>query len=232
VFARFWPRPDLPLTMVRMRSAFGLALFAAIGLLPLGARADIYRFIDRDGVEHYTNIQPNGRGWQRVLHTRDSGARAGSGAHRGGAVLPPDPERTRRYDAHIREAALLYLLPEEFIRAIMQVESNFYSEAVSSKGAMGLMQLMPGTASAMGVSDAFNPRQNVLGGARFLRVLANHFGGDLVRTIAAYNAGEAAVLKYGGVPPYAETRFYVQAVLSNYYRFRAAVLTKNALARR
>ena len=79
---------------------------------------------------------------------------------------------------------------------------------------MGLMQLMPGTASAMGVVDAFNPRQNVLGGARFLRVLANHFGGDLVRTVAAYNAGEGAVLKYGGVPPYAETQRYVSSILS------------------
>ena len=75
----------------------------------------------------------------------------------------------------------------------MRVESDFYPEAVSHKGAMGLMQLMPATARAMGVLDPFDPRQNILGGARFLRVLANRFGGDLVLTIAAYNAGEGAV---------------------------------------
>lgn len=147
-------------------------------------------------------------------------------------MLPPDPERTRRYDTHIREAARLYVLPEEFIRAVMQVESNFYREAVSSKGAMGLMQLMPGTASQMGVLDPFDPRQNVLGGARFLRVLANRFGGDLLLTVAAYNAGQGAVEKYGGIPPYAETRQYVQAVLTNYYAYRAAQLGRNALAKR
>jgi soluble lytic murein transglycosylase-like protein len=208
-----------------MRCVLGFLVCAIVSASPLGASADIYRFIDRDGVEHYTNIQPNGHGWQRVLHTSNSGA---ARAPRHGFVTPPDPERTRRYDAHIREASLLYLLPEEFLRAVMQVESNFYSEAVSNKGAMGLMQLMPGTASAMGVVDPFNPRQNVLGGARYLRVLANHFGGDLVRTVAAYNAGENAVLKYGGVPPYAETRQYVQAVLANYYRFRSLVLTPGA----
>lgn len=200
---------------------------------PAIARADIYRFIDRDGVEHYTNIQPNSRGWQRVFRTSStSSAHRSPRAARSGLVMPPDPERTRRYDVHIREAARLYVLPEEFLRAVMQVESNFYAEAVSSKGAMGLMQLMPGTASEMGVLDPFDPRQNVLGGARFLRLLANHFGGDLMLTIAAYNAGEGAVQKYGGIPPYAETRQYVQAVLANYYAYRAAQLGRDAVAKR
>jgi soluble lytic murein transglycosylase-like protein len=202
----------------------------ALGNAPLAAHADIYRYVDKDRVEHYTNIQPNGRGWQRVLRT-SSAHRART--QRGSTLLAaPDPERTRRYDGHIREAARLYVLPEEFVRAVMQVESNFYAQAVSSKGAIGLMQLMPATAIEMGVLDPFDPRQNVLGGARFLRLLANHFGGDLVRTIAAYNAGEGAVEKYGGIPPYAETRQYVQSVLSSYYAFRSAQLERNAIAKR
>jgi len=114
----------------------------------------------------------------------------------------------------------------------MRVESNFYPDALSHRGAMGLMQLMPGTASAMGVLDAFDPRQNVLGGTRFLRVLANSFGGDLVRTIAAYNAGPGAVQRYKGIPPYAETRRYVQRVLTHYYAYREAELKGSAVAKR
>jgi hypothetical protein len=217
--------------MSAMRVFFALwACFLLAGATRV-ARADIYRTIDKDGVEHYTNIQPSGRGWQRVLRTKSS--RGPSRAERGGgSVLPPDPERTRRYDAQIREASLLYVLPEELIRAVMHAESNFYVGAVSSKGAMGLMQLMPTTASEMGVLDPFDARQNVLGGARFLRILANHFGGDLVLTVAAYNAGQGAVEKYGSIPPYAETRLYVQAVLTSYYAYRAAQIDRNALAKR
>lgn len=221
--------------------ATGLLLCAALFCFvscfwPGLAHADIFRFVDGDGVEHYTNIQPGGRGWQRIMRTKAAATRSATRSGGSGANLAaPDPERTRRYDAHIREAAMLYVLPAEFIRAVMHVESNFYAQAVSNKGAMGLMQLMPFTASAMGVLDPFDARQNVLGGARFLRVLANHFGGDLVRTIAAYNAGQGAVEKYDGIPPYAETRRYVQRVLTHYYNYRAALLTPKpttAIARR
>jgi len=223
--------------MTAMRSILPTALCAAL-LCAGPARADIYRFVDKDGVEHYTNIQPDGRRWQRVVHGSASAASRTAPSGRGvrADTRAPDPARTARYDAHIREAAILYVLPEELVRAVMRVESNFYHEAVSNKGAMGLMQLMPETARSMGVLDPFDPRQNVLGGARFLRVLANHFGGDLVLTIAAYNAGEGAVLKYSGIPPYAETRRYVQRVLTHYYEFRAQSTQRTriqrALARR
>jgi soluble lytic murein transglycosylase-like protein len=110
------------------------------------------------------------------------------------------------------------------------VESNFVPDAISETGAMGLMQLMPETARTMGVLDAFDPWQNLMGGARYLRVLANHFNGDLVLTIAAYNAGAYAVNRYHGVPPYGETRSYVQRVIEHYYAFRQRA-TKPASAR-
>jgi hypothetical protein len=209
----------------------GLAMLVLVLLSPAVGAADIYRSVDANGVEHYTNIQPRGRGWQRVLRTGNTAPGRGRSGTRARSLGGSDAERLRRYDAHIREAALLYVLPQEFIRAVMRVESNFYPEAVSHKGAMGLMQLMPATAASMGVLDPFDVRQNILGGARFLRVLANNFGGDLVLTIAAYNAGEGAVRKYGGIPPYAETRRYVQRVLTHYYAFRAAP-TDRALAKR
>jgi soluble lytic murein transglycosylase-like protein len=181
-------------------------------------RADIYQFVDRDGVAHYTNIRPNGRGWKKILSTRKSRSPVVGLSVREKAYLS-DSSRLTRFDAYIEEAALLYQLPPTFLRAILQVESNFYPNVVSCDGAMGLMQLMPATAASMGVRNPFDPRENIFGGARYLRVLANSFNGDLVLTIAAYNAGQNAVLKYQGVPPYPETRRYVQNVLRNYYTF-------------
>lgn len=197
-----------------------VSLSLALTLLPNVAGADIYRFVDREGVEHYTNVQPRGGGWRRVINedTREVLTRM---KRRPAHVN--DPTRLSRYDGHIREAAALYQLPAAFVRAVVQVESNFYFDVVSHAGAIGLMQLMPRTAESMGVTDPFDPRQNIFGGTRFLRVLANDFNGDLVLTIAAYNAGKGAVLKYGGLPPYAETRGYVKKVLGYYYAFRAGV---------
>ena len=195
-----------------------MPLAILVMLSPGLAGADIYRYVDAQGVEHYTNVQPRNAGWQRFIRedTREVLARM----RRKPARLN-DPGRLSRYDHHIREAASLYQMPEAFVRAVVQVESNFYPDVVSNQGAIGLMQLMPRTATSMGVNDPFDPRQNVFGGTRFLRVLANDFNGDMVLTIAAYNAGKGAVLKYGGVPPYAETQGYVKKVLGYYYAFRA-----------
>ncbi len=188
---------------------------------PALAGADIYRFVDSSGVEHYTNVQPRSHaGWRRII--REDSREVLARMRRKPARLN-DPTRLSRYDQHIREASTLYQLPEAFVRAVVQVESNFYSDVVSHAGAIGLMQLMPRTATSMGVTDPFDPRQNVFGGTRFLRVLANDFNGDMVLTIAAYNAGKGAVLKYGGVPPYAETQGYVKKVLGYYYAFRGGV---------
>jgi soluble lytic murein transglycosylase-like protein len=197
------------------------ALVLALALLcGAPARADIYVYTDDDGVTHYSNTPPSQRRGVRRIRTR---ARA---------PAPSRPERPRsrresgsraqraaRYAPFIREAAALYQLPEAFLRAVIRVESNFQPEVVSHAGACGLMQLMPRTGAAMGVTDPFDPRQNILGGARYLRILANAFEGDLVLTIAAYNAGEGAVVRYQGIPPYEETQRYVQRVLRHYYAY-------------
>jgi soluble lytic murein transglycosylase-like protein len=121
------------------------------------------------------------------------------------------------YAAAVQRAALYYQLPAELIWAVIKVESNFRDQAISPVGAQGLMQLMPSTADSIGLRDALDPEQNILGGAYYLRRLANRFGGDLIVTLAAYNAGPGAVQRHGGVPPYPETQNYVRRVLGYYW---------------
>jgi soluble lytic murein transglycosylase-like protein len=137
------------------------------------------------------------------------------------AVMPSPggAKRASQFDPHIREAAALYRIPEALVRAVIQVESNFDPRAVSPANAHGLMQMIPPTAERMMVTDIFDPRQNILGGTRYLRILANTFNGNLQLTIAAYNAGEGAVARYGGIPPYAETQNYVVKVMEAYQRY-------------
>jgi soluble lytic murein transglycosylase-like protein len=205
-------------TSVVTALAFALACVAMPMLAPSHARADIYTFTDEDGVVHFTNTPPRrARGVRVVMRTRE--ARPDDAPRAGGGTRDSSADRYRRYDAYIREAAALYRLPEAFIRAVIRVESDYNIGALSRVGAQGLMQLMPGTAARMGVRDAFDARQNILGGTRYLRILANGFRGDLILTIAAYNAGEGAVVRHRGVPPYAETQRYVQRVLGWYYRY-------------
>jgi hypothetical protein len=113
-------------------------------------------------------------------------------------------------------AARRHGLDPELVVAVVGVESAFRPEAVSPKGAQGLMQLMPATAASLGVEDAFDPEENLDGGVRHLGTLLSLYGGDLERALAAYNAGEGAVERHGGVPPYRETREYVKRVLERY----------------
>ncbi|MCS6799105.1 MAG: lytic transglycosylase domain-containing protein [Myxococcota bacterium] len=208
--------------MVRVAALACSGLVVAIASGAPSARADIYRCVGADGSEHYTNIRPaHGMRCTVVVRERPGPLRANARRDRVPA-RDRSPERYVRYDAHIRDAARLYQLPEALLRAVMRVESDFNPNVVSEAGAMGLMQLMPRTAAAMGVRDPFDPRQNVLGGARYLRLLANKFYGDLILTLAAYNAGEGAVLRHRGLPPYEETRRYVRNVLRYYHAFRAA----------
>lgn len=208
---------------MRRRLLATLTFLAALVGVGAEVRADIYTYTDEHGVVHYSNVPPSRR--RGVRHIRTSSTSRPAEPERasgGGGTRDTSAERYTRYDAHIREAAALYRLPESFIRAVIKVESNYNPQVVSHAGACGLMQLMPGTAARMGVTDIFDPRQNILGGTRYLRVLANLFNGDLVLTIAAYNAGEGAVLRHRGIPPYEETQRYVQRVLRWYYGFLEA----------
>lgn len=199
-------------------SARSLVALAALAVLTEGlpgreAQAQIERSVDADGVISISGGRKGGAGKRGPTQS------AGPAVH-----MPSDssPDRLTRYDEHIREAATLYRLPAAYIRAVLQTESNFDPRAVSPAGAIGLMQLMPFTAERMLVEDIYDPRQNILGGARYLRILANQFNGDIHLTTAAYNAGEHAVIRYGGIPPYEETQGYVVKVLENYERYRAA----------
>lgn len=206
-------------------------LLAAISLVGLiagttnAASADIYRCRRSNGVHHYTNIKEPGRRCELVVRGSKQSKRKATHGNGGSAVKTRSNGGSKdsthsRYDTLIDEAASLYQLPHSFIRAVMRVESGFNPTVVSSAGAMGLMQLMPKTARSMGVADPFDVRQNILGGARYLRILANRFKGDLVLTVAAYNAGEGAIEKHNGIPPYRETQRYVRRVLKHYYAYR------------
>jgi soluble lytic murein transglycosylase-like protein len=125
-------------------------------------------------------------------------------------------DRRSKYDPLIEHYANKYSVDPTLVRAVIQVESNFNPNCVSSKGARGLMQLMPATARRFGVTDIQDPEQNIHGGVRFLSYLMRLFNEDLPRVLAGYNAGENAVLKYGGIPPYAETSTYVVRAMTVY----------------
>ncbi|HKY36086.1 MAG TPA: lytic transglycosylase domain-containing protein [Polyangiaceae bacterium] len=185
-----------------------LGAFAAT-IAPAASRADIYQTVRPDGVIEFSNNKSKGA----KLYQKDKPQ----------VFLPADtsPERYTRYDTWIRDAAALYQIPEALIRAVIRVESDFDPRAVSPANARGLMQMIPETAERMLVTDVFDPRQNIFGGVRYLRVLANTFNGDLALTVAAYNAGEGAVMRHGGIPPYAETQDYVVKVIGFYRQYRA-----------
>lgn len=209
-------RPRLP-RLASRRAALGWALGCAAGLAPATARADIYSYTDANGVVHFTNRR--GDDPRARLYLKSSGNRAA-----GGPIVPPqdrDPARYTRYDETIRQAAAFYQIPEALVRAVIKVESDYDPRAVSSAGARGLMQLMPDTATRLTVRDIHDPRENIFGGVRYLRILANLFNGNLELTVAAYNAGENAVMSHGGIPPYAQTRDYVVKVTKFYRRYRA-----------
>lgn len=134
--------------------------------------------------------------------------RVASSSHGPAAVVSPAP-LSGAIGEMVAQVAARESLPPQLIHSVIQVESNYDPYAVSPKGAQGLMQLIPATARRFGVTDAFNPADNIQGGARYLRYLLELYKGDYPLALAAYNAGEGAVAKYGGVPPYAETRDYL-----------------------
>lgn len=218
----------------------GVAVFSWIFSMlcfPVVARADIYQYVDEQGVVHFTNQPRPGKNWKLVVReyskgerttAKDSAALPGSGAPAQKRcptcdVVPARDTslaRFTRYDRFIEEAAALYQIPVPFIKAIIKAESDFDPRVVSYKSAKGLMQLIPEVEQDMGVKNVFDPRENILGGTRLLRYNANIFRGDMILTIAAYHAGPNAVKKYGGIPPYPSTRAYVKAVLKYYRHFK------------
>lgn len=119
-------------------------------------------------------------------------------------------------DSIFEEAAEKYDVPVNLLKAVAKAESNFRSDATSSCGAMGIMQLMPGTAKGLGVTDAYDPEQNIMGGAKYLSKLLNEFDGNTELAVAGYNAGAGNVNKYGGIPPFTETQNYVKKVMGYY----------------
>lgn len=190
---------------------------------PSGARVTrgaIYKY-ERDGVVHYTNVRPAGATAAQMLFSYIEtcfACGALPGVDFGTVRLNMDA-----YATEVRAAAQEFGVDEAVVRAIIHAESAFRPNAVSHAGAQGLMQLIPATASRFGVSDVFDPGQNIRGGVQYLAWLLNRYNQDLTLAAAGYNAGEGAVDRHGGVPPYAETQRYVQRVGQLAERYRGAL---------
>jgi len=156
-----------------------------------------------------------------ALEGQGAASTSGIGALAAANAAAPAPVPPAQIAALARGQGSIWGVDPKLITAVIANESGFNANATSRVGAQGLMQLMPATARALGVSDPFDPAQNVAGGTRYLRGLLDRFNGNTKLAIAAYNAGPGAVEKYGGVPPYPETQNYVQNVLSSYERYQA-----------
>ena len=194
-----------------------IAILAAVaGSLP--AHADIYSYRDENGVLNFTNIRPNNSRYKvKVAYKQpkyltpaktvfyDNDAQP--------VVLSPQLE------AIVDHVSRDYAVDKSLVQAVIHAESDFNANAISPKGASGLMQLMPETAQRYGVRDIFDPEQNIIGGVHYLRDLLETFGHNVRLALAAYNAGEQAVLRYGGVPPYPETLRYVNKVMQLHSRY-------------
>jgi len=193
-----------------------LALLATLALPVAAARSGptyLYTYYDRNGNVIINNLPPSyvqGQGLT-LRHVGVGHVRLAMTSQEMAKVLR-SPELLELVDSIATEQGIDPFLA----RAVIQAESAFYTRARSRTGALGLMQLMPKTAERFGVLDPFDPRQNITGGVKYLRWLSDNFNGDLPKVVAAYNAGEAAVARYGGIPPFAETRAYVPRVLQLY----------------
>jgi len=179
------------------------------------AHPQIYTYVDANGMRHYTDIPDNNRYRLLVLSPHD---RTESGDRYDSMLLA----KAGRYDSIIENAAQSASVEPNLLRAVIVVESGFNSRAVSKRGAVGLMQLMPATASRFGVSNPYDPRQNIHAGAQYLKFLIDRFGQNVRLALAAYNAGEEAVERNGGqIPPFSETMAYVPRVLRIYQMLAA-----------
>lgn len=177
-----------------MKKTYGILTLIVVLFLHAVSYADIYRFVDRDGVIHLTNV-PKSPAYERIMKE-------------------PEPRAVVHYDRIIENKSAKYNLDPSLIRALITAESNWDSTAISQKGAIGLMQIMPDTATDMQISNPFDPEQNIEAGSRYIRLLLDKFDGYLELAIAAYNAGPTTVERAGGVPRITETRQFLNNVLS------------------
>ena len=185
-----------------------VALIAGLCLLPIAGYPAIYTYVDESGTSHFTNILPIGKKFRVVISERIK--------HVVARVF-----NNTTYDGIIERHAQTHGIDPSLVKAVMKAESNFNPNAMSHKGAQGLMQLMPDTARLMKVDNPFDPEENIRGGTRYLKYLGETFGGNLDLMLAAYNAGPARVREYNmNIPPYDETRTYVQRVKSYYNSFK------------
>ena len=192
-------------------SVSGIQLFVSCAFLVLcsmgvGSAGSIYSFVDKCGVWHFSNVPTDPRYVS---------------AGRSSYISPHVPRHHSEFEEIISEAATRHGLDPDLIRAIIQIESGWIPDARSSKGAIGLMQLMPDTSSNLAVSNPFDPKANILGGTKYLSRLIERFRGDLVLALAAYNAGPEKVKRYKGIPPYPETRKYVRNILKQWKEYRS-----------
>jgi soluble lytic murein transglycosylase-like protein len=168
----------------------------------------IYMYRDDKGVMHFTNTPTSSK--YKIFSKQF-------------VSYPPIIQPPSSYDDHIRKAAAYYSLPFSLVKSVIKVESNFNPRAVSDKGATGLMQIMPFNFNDLEIENPYDPRQNILGGACYLKRMLDRFNGELSLAIAAYNAGPEAVAKYQSIPPYPETQDYVRQVLKYYQLYRNQV---------
>ncbi|HEK1689142.1 TPA: lytic transglycosylase domain-containing protein [Pseudomonas putida] len=185
-------------------------ILGLIWLAGATAQADVYIAIDDKGGYVLTNVHRPGRNYERII--REPVAQAG----------PANAQLItgRPYADLVAAAARMHNVPQALLHALIKAESGYNPKARSAAGAVGLMQLMPGTAKEMGVEDVLDPEDNVQGGARYLKHMLNLFDNDITLAVAAYNAGPDAVRRRGAVPPFAETRRYVPNVLREYRKLQ------------
>jgi len=195
-----------------------VGLVVALGVLAPVCRADIYAYTDHSGTTHFTD-HPDDARYRLILRTPAETGGGSADARRASMWLA----RSSDYDAAIGRAASAAHVQPELVRAVIVVESGFNPRAISRRGAIGLMQLLPATARRYGAFNAFDPEQNIFAGAHYLADLITRYGIDkLELVLAAYNAGEDAVERYGRrIPPYKETQAYVPNVLRMYHALRA-----------
>jgi soluble lytic murein transglycosylase-like protein len=215
-------------TLCNLRLILLVALPLVLGFgLTDSVLADIYRYQDEQGVVFFTNVPADPK--YRLFY-KESPSTPPAAPLKGARKFPA-PRNNEADDSmvtlsgHIETASLHYGLDPKLVQAVIQVESRYNPLAVSPKGAQGLMQLMPQTARDLQVNDPFSPKENIDGGARYLRYLMDIYNQDMTLALAAYNAGPERVNLYRGIPPYLETKSYVQKVMQTYNRLKSQLLS-------